>query len=370
VAWTPWSAAEAPVGLVDDLMDTIVIGAGIIGLSIAWRLAQRGLRVTLVDAGQAACEASWAGAGMLAPGGEVTERTEWSDFALHSLRLYPQFIADLEQESGCAIDYQRTGAIEIATTEDDWIALLERAEKQRRLGIPSVPTDRKNALFYPEDAAVDPRDVTRALLVACRSRHVCVYENLPVTGIHAAPESVTVETPTGRLAAPTAVLAAGAWSGNIPFTGSGTPRRLPGSFPVRGHLIGFSLDAGTCPEILRHGQTYILQRRNGFTIAGTSMETVGFNRTIDPDIVCDIARRAQALLPILQNAGTPEAWIGFRPRADAHQPQIGRFADSRLWLAYGHFRNGILLAPATAERVAAEITSNAGTGLSSPSGSR
>jgi glycine/D-amino acid oxidase-like deaminating enzyme len=100
------------------------------------------------------------------------------------------------------------------------------------------------------------------------------------------------------------------------------------------------------------------------------METVGFNRSIDPDIVCDIARRAEALLPILQKAGAPQAWIGFRPRADAHQPQIRRFTHSALWLAYGHFRNGILLAPATAQRVTAEIMSNLGTGSSSPSGNR
>src|SRR5580692_8006868 len=119
-------------------MDTIVIGAGIIGLSIAWRLAQRGLRITIVDAGKAGGEASWAGAGMLAPGGEVTERTEWSDFALHSLQLYSEFIAELQEESSCAIDYQRSGAIEIATTEADWITLQERAAKQRELGIPSV----------------------------------------------------------------------------------------------------------------------------------------------------------------------------------------------------------------------------------------
>src|SRR5579859_7440894 len=197
-------------------MDTIVIGAGIIGLSIAWRLAQRGLRVTLFDAGTAGGEASWAGAGMLAPGGEVTERTEWSDFALHSLRLYPEFIAELEQESRCSIDYQRTGAIELATTEADWIALQERAAQQRALGIHSVPADRPNALFYPEDASVDPRDVTRALLAACRFRQVCVNENLPVTGIHAEPGSVAVETPTGRQRAAAAVLAAGAWSGSIP----------------------------------------------------------------------------------------------------------------------------------------------------------
>ena len=100
------------------------------------------------------------------------------------------------------------------------------------------------------------------------------------------------------------------------------------------------------------------------------METVGFDRTIDPQTVRDIARRAEALLPALRGAGTPEAWIGFRPRADAHQPQIGRFGDSALWLAYGHFRNGILLAPATAERIVAEITSNAGMGSSSTYGTR
>src|SRR5438067_1965195 len=120
-------------------MDVIVIGAGIIGASIAWRLAQRGLSVALLDAGKAGGEASWAGAGMLAPGGEVIERTKWSDFALYSLRLYPDFIAELQGETGCCIDYQRSGAIEIATNEADWEALLERAGKQKELGIRSAP---------------------------------------------------------------------------------------------------------------------------------------------------------------------------------------------------------------------------------------
>src|SRR5437667_1712272 len=166
-------------------MDVIVIGAGIIGLSIAWRLVQRGLRVTLLDAGRVGGEASWAGAGMLAPGGEVTERTQWSDFALHSHRLYPEFIAELGEQSGCPIDYQRIGAIEIACDAVDWAALLDRAEKQRELGIPWVFASRDKALLYPEDAAVDPRHVTHALVTACRGREVIVQEGLPVTGIHA-----------------------------------------------------------------------------------------------------------------------------------------------------------------------------------------
>src|SRR5271163_4229762 len=104
-------------------MDAVVIGAGIIGSSIAWRLAQKGLRVTLLDAGKVGGEASWAGAGMLAPGGEVTERTEWSDFAVHSLHLYPQFVSELERESGCSIDYQCNGALDIAPSDADWPAL-------------------------------------------------------------------------------------------------------------------------------------------------------------------------------------------------------------------------------------------------------
>jgi glycine oxidase len=266
--------------------------------------------------------------------------------------MYPAFVAELQAETGLPIDYQQHGAIETAATEEDWVELLQRAKKQKPLGIPSELAGDGNALFYPEDAAVDPRDVTRALISACRARQVTVLEGMPATGIYAGQGSVTVDTPGGRIGAELAVLAAGAWSGAIPFTAAGKPQRLPGSFPVRGHLLGYRLEPGTCPSILRRGNTYILQRANGFTIAGSSTENVGFDRTIRPDIVEAIAARAEELLPQLRSAGTPEPWIGFRPRADAHKPQIRRFEDSPLWLAYGHYRNGILLAPATAERVA------------------
>jgi len=371
--------------LVSETADAIVIGAGIIGASVAWRLAQRGLQVTLIDAGQAGREASWAGAGMLAPGGEVTERTDWSIFALHSHSLYSGFIAELEQETGCKIDYQTNGAIEIATNESEWVEIRARAEKQRELGIESCNLDgvelspisprAYGGLFYPGDAVVDPRHVMRALLAACGSRHVRVLEHTEACGLCSTSGSVVVETKSGPLTAKVAVLAAGAWSGGIPFTSLGAPRQLPGSFPVRGHLIGYRQPATLiCRMILRNSDTYILQRSNGFIVAGTSTENVGFDRRIDPQIVADISRRAEALWPALEQAGTPEAWLGFRPRADAHQPQIGRFADSNVWLAYGHYRNGILLAPATAERVSEEIVglklSTSGMDLSSSGGNR
>jgi len=345
----------------------IVIGAGIIGTSIAWRLAQQGLRVTLIDAGKAGGEASWAGAGMLAPGGEISQWNHWAEFTLHSHSLYSNFVDELRQESGCSIDYVQNGAIEIAETEAEWIALNDRAERQRGWGILSTAVpykDTAGALFFPEDAIVDPREVLQSLLAACRSRGVILHEGLPATAIHAEADSLTVETPTGRISADVGVLAAGAWSGAIPLDSG----RLPGSFPVRGHLIGYRIEPGVCRTILRNGETYLLQRSNGFLIAGTSTENAGFDRNIDPAIVADIARRAESLLPRLRDAAAPEAWLGFRPRADAHQPQIGRFAGSNLWLAYGHYRNGILLAPATAERVSGQITSTEGMDSISPAG--
>jgi glycine oxidase len=353
-------------------MDAIVIGAGIIGSSIAWRLAQRGLKVALLDAGAAGGEASWAGAGMLAPGGEIAERNDWSDFALRSRALYPGFVEEL-RETGVPIDFRPNGAIEVALDEAEWTALQARAAAQRTLGIPSCPLAAGSpelaripaavsAMYYPDDAVVDPRDVMRALVAACRAAGVDLREHTRVTGLQAEPGGVAVETEGGRLSASVAVVAAGAWSGAIPFAREGAVRALPGSYPVRGHLIGYRPPEILCRTIVRHAETYLLQRSSGFLIAGASMENAGFDRTIDPKIVAGLVARAEALLPGLRGLPSPEAWLGFRPRANAHQPRIGRFEDTGVWLAYGHYRNGILLAPATAERVAGEITSSSGRG--------
>ena len=153
--------------------DAIVAGAGIIGGSIAWRLAQAGLRVLLLDAGRMGEEASWAGAGMLAPGGEFEAPSPLASFAIQSLRAYPTFVAELEAETGLPIDYRRLGAIEVAGSEAEWRALQARAEAQAGLGIPACPLScedlvrelpRSNgaapgAFFYPEDALVDPRQI-------------------------------------------------------------------------------------------------------------------------------------------------------------------------------------------------------------------
>jgi glycine oxidase len=154
------------------------------------------------------------------------------------------------------------------------------------------------------------------------------------------------------------VIAAGAWSGAIEASLEGQPYKLPRSFPIKGHLLGYRLPAGSLGTIVRHDHTYVLQRADGFTIAGSSTEDAGFDRTIDPKIVSDVAARAGALVPALRDLQPESVWIGFRPRTDAPAPHIGRVLSSRLWLAYGHYRNGVLLAPATCDRICREISAS------------
>ncbi len=360
--------------------DVVVIGAGIIGGSIAWRLAQSGLRVTMVDAGAMGGEASWAGAGMLAPGGEMETRDIWSDLGVQSLALYPAFVDELERLSGTSIDFQQCGAAEIVFSAEDWPAVERRAAAQRTMGIPSSPLpmselrgrvaglagEPAGVLFYPQDALVDPRDVTRALKIVCTVAGVEIREGWRVRSLQAQGDSVIISNRKEAISAGAAVVAAGAWSGEIAV--SGEP--LPPTLPVRGHLIGYNLQAGSIPLIVRSGHTYLLQRRNGFTITGTSSETVGFERPVDSAICEEIARRATELLPMLADAGSYISWNGFRPATPSGLPEIRRVSGTRLWLAYGHYRNGILLAPITSQIVSQEIISNSETARTLPSAHR
>jgi glycine oxidase len=358
--------------------DAIVAGAGIIGGSISWRLAQAGLRVLLLDAGRMGEEASWAGAGMLAPGGEFEVPSPLARFAIQSLRSYPTFVAELESETGLPIDYRRLGAIEVAGSEAEWRALQERAESQAGLGIPACPMSREDllrelphlngaaagAFFYPEDALVDPRQIMQALRSACLARGVEIREGVPAMAMRPMPGGVEVITKDSILAAGSGVLAAGAWSSSIAVKGHSLAR----AFPIRGHLMGFPLEPGSLGPILRRDHTYVLQRSNGFTIAGTSSEECGFDRLVSRAILSDIRARASKLLPLLAGREPCEHWLGFRPGVEGEGPIVEALEGSSLWLAYGHYRNGILLAPATAERVALGITANWGTDLTGRTG--
>lgn len=347
-----------------------IIGGGIVGMSIAWRLAQLGRRVTVFDQGVIGKEASWAGAGMLAPGGELIAASTIARLAIESRKVYPEFVRELNALTGIEIDYQDCGALEFAFTEGEARELDRRAREQEVLGIPSKPVSVEkvatfwprvrteglvSARFYPEDGIVDPRDVMRALTEAARRSQVEVIEHCPVLEIQGADYDIRLTTARGVHAFDFAVLAAGAWSGAIAVSGLAP---LPSSEPIKGHLIGYRQPEQTCNTIVRHGHTYLLQRANGLLIAGASEEHAGFDRGVKPEIAAQLAIQAGYLLPHLAEATPTEVWIGFRPGSDALH--VGRWQSSRLFLAYGHYRNGILLAPATARNLASEINASLG----------
>ena len=329
-----------------------------IGLATAWRLAQRKLHVAVWERGQIGTEASWAGAGMLAPGGEVEERSWWTDLAIRSLKQYADFVRELESESDMRIDYRACGALETAASDGSWERLRQRAARQAGWGIESQHAGSR-CLFYPEDAAVDPRDLLRALAIACRRRGVTIREHRTVSCITGSESGITEPELAG-----VAVLAAGAWSSSIPIHIDDSVVPVDSSFPVRGHLICFAAAKGISPgPIVRQDHTYILQRSNGIVIAGSTTEQVGFLREPDPTQFADIEQRARALAPRLCSGALLDTWIGFRPATVSGEPRLGRLANSSVYLAYGHYRNGILMAPATADLMGDAITANSQTGL-------
>jgi len=279
--------------------EVLIVGGGLIGSSIAWRLAQQGNRVVLADAGNLGGEASPAGAGMLSPRVEFDKPSVWLDLGLQSMGLYPAFVEELQTETGIDTDFR---------------------------------------IFHPEDGLVDPAALLRALLYACESRKVRITR-----------DRMTAVDPRDYSAVE---IAAGAWSGQIHVKDV----TLPTVVPIKGHLIGFQLEPGVLGPVRRQGETYVLQRSSGFLIAGSNEQDIGFDSTVDTAICEDIHRRAARLFEPLERATPVKRWIGFRPRSASGEPHIGRIDGTNVWLAYGHYRNGILLTPVTAQRVADEIS--------------
>ena len=358
----------SPPNTIASEKSVAVVGAGIIGLSIAWRLAQMGWRVRIFDKGAVGREASWAGAGMLSPGGEVEGPSEFATLAIESRRLYAGYVRELEQAWARRIDYLECGALEVAYGTPELEALESRAEARKSGGIWSERLTQaqvaakwprlrleglSGARFYPDDGTVNPRELVNALEVACRTAGASIVPGCEVVRIDLSEAAVTLHTAQGTEEHSIAVVAAGAWSSRIEI--SGVPR-LPSSEPVKGHLIGYAQPEHTCATIVRCGHTYLLERANGLLIVGSSIEHVGFDSRIDPEIVRYLASQAAYVFPQLSSRTPSETWTGFRPGSDSLH--IGTWHSPRLHIAYGHYRNGILLAPLTARRVADEISAS------------
>ncbi len=252
-----------------DRFDVIIAGGGIIGASIAWRLAREQRRVLLIDAAKIGSEASSAAAGMLAPGGEFGQISPMLDFAISSLAKYDDYAAAIQADGGLPVEFRHTSAVQVAITGTELESLSRRAASQRAGGVAStvltrdelralVPLLREDAIgaiHYTNEAVVDPAGLATALRAACLARGVIIQEDTRVTSIAAGDNGACVCLADQAIDASSAVLSAGAWSSGIAVTIDHQPHALPRCFPMKGHLLGYRLPAGSLAATVRHEHT-------------------------------------------------------------------------------------------------------------------
>jgi glycine oxidase len=360
--------------------DAIFVGGGVIGLACAWRAAQRGARVAVLDRAEPPAGATDVAAGMLAPVGELAfGEPELLQMTLASACLYPDFAAELEATSGMATGYARTGALHVALDRDEAAELRRIHDLQRSLGLeaewlpprrcrqlePGLTPSFNGGVHAAGEAAVDPRALAGALVVALREagaelRTGCdvvggVFEGERLAGVRAVGEGAG---PGGEaeLCADAVVLASGAWSGVAEWL---PERARPPVRPVKGQVLELRTRNGAapCERIVCSERVYLVPRNDGRLIVGATVEEQGFDTTVTAGGTHELLREAYRLLPDVAEMELLGAFAGLRPGTPDNLPLVGRGAIDGLLLATGHFRNGILLAPWTAERIAEILAS-------------
>ena len=344
--------------------EILVIGGGVIGLSIARELHKRGAgKITIVDKGRIGAEASWAAAGMLAPNAECDADDELFRICTASNRLYPEFAAQLLEETGIDIELDRTGTLSLAFSEAEAADLGAKYEWQRDAGIevrslspdeirklePNISADVMAGCIYPNDWQVENRKLVTALRKYCEFNGVGLVEHTDITKLVVKSGFVTgAVSENARFAADRVIITAGAWSSNI------LPN--PDVKPIRGQMISL---AGGGPSILSHviysPRGYVVPRADGRILIGATVEDAGFNKEVIPAAIASLKAAAEELAPVLADMSVSEAWAGLRPFVEGEMPVIGRIPQfENAFIATGHFRNGILLAPITAKLIADE----------------
>jgi glycine oxidase len=324
--------------------DVIVIGAGIIGLSLARELHKQSLRVLVIERGEPGREASHAAAGMLVDHPEETPKPLQA-LATASARMYPEFVHELQDESGINSDLRDFGTILFPSERHGDARVLARVSDIE----PALAVNHDlGPAVYIEERSVDPRLLTAAALKAVRHREIDIASGTPVLEVLLSDGRASgVLTDKTTYSAPIVVNCAGAWAGQI------SPHQFP-SRPVKGQML--SIIGG--PE-LRHvirGDVYLVPRSDGRILVGASVEEAGYDKRTDVETIKGMQEKAIRMVPELAKGRILESWAGLRPGSPDNLPILGSTKIPGYFAATGHFRDGILLAPVTARVMAQLIT--------------
>jgi glycine oxidase len=334
--------------------DVLVLGGGAIGLSTAYFLARDGVSVQVVDKGDFGQEASWAGAGILPPGDPAHAQTPFDQLRAHSAALYPTLSAELRERTGIDNGYLRCGGLEFPAgdghaAEQEWrgegITCETLDEPALRRLEPAVATSLTTACHLPDLAQLrNPRHL-KALLAGCRALGVRLRPGCPVHGFERRGERVAaVRSAEGPLHAGRFLVAAGAWTDTL----LETIGRRPGVHPVRGQIALLNTVTPLFRRVLLRGPRYLVPRPDGRVLVGSTEEYVGYDKRTTAAAIQELLALAARLVPDLATAHVERAWAGLRPGSPDGLPFLGAVPGAEgLYVAAGHFRAGLQLAPAT-----------------------
>jgi glycine oxidase len=352
-----------------DRQEVLIIGGGVIGLSIAREIWKQGARrITVIERGEIGKESSYAAGGMLAPHAETDKIDDFFYFCRESLGLYSRFAAELLDETGIDIELDQEGTLYLAFNEDDVREIRHRFEWQQNAGLkverlspteihklePFCSPDVLEGLFFPNDWQVENRKLLHALQKFCELNQIKVRENTEITNLLLENGRVCgAAAGRDRFLAEKVILATGAWTSLIKADGFSLPKVIP----IRGQMIGFQTAKRLFSKVIYSPRGYLIPRRDGRILAGATSEDAGFDKSVT-DLAGEILREnALEIAPSLVNLEISESWTGLRPFAPDGLPIVGEIRENLL-IAAAHYRNGILLAPATAEILAQKVVNN------------
>jgi len=346
--------------------DLLIIGGGVIGLSIARELHKKGARnIVIVDKGICGHEASWAAAGMLTPQSEADETGPFFDLCVESRDLFPQFAAELLDETGIDIELDRTGTLSLAFNDLESRELLDRYRRQMNAGLvveslsqeevlrrePCLAANVAMGLFFENDWQVENRKLVNALRRYAELNGITLVENTDVKRlIFDRHRVIEAQTTDGRIGAGQTVLATGAWTSLIKLGGGAFPFSIE---PVRGQIIAFEAGKRLLRHVVHSPRGYIVPRRDGRLLVGSTSEHQGFEDSVTRDARRILTAAACEIAPWFKGLEVVDQWSGLRPFAPDGLPVLGRLDSvDNLFVATAHYRNGILLAPVTAGIIA------------------